>query len=91
MSEWTKEPWSLQRSPQPVDGRYDYAIHANGAYVLAEAFGRAATGAALPAPANAERIVACVNYMAGVTSETIADLAARGITFLDLLNVWENR
>lgn len=63
---WTPEPWTTQRSPNPVDGEYDYAIHAGSLRVIAEVFGRATSGFPLPAEATANRIVACVMALRGI-------------------------
>lgn len=54
----TPGPWRLQRSPHRQDGEYDFAIHADGVMVLAEAFGRDAHGGTPPAEANARLIAA---------------------------------
>lgn len=54
----TPGPWKAKRSPGLHDGAHDYAISADGATVLSEAFGRGALGEWLPADANARLIVA---------------------------------
>ena len=54
----TPGPWKLDRSLQPADGEYDYAISSPEHFVLAEAFGRSANGGHPPAEANARLIAA---------------------------------
>lgn len=64
MTEHTPGPWQSMRSKAPHDGEYDYAIGAEGAPVLAEAFGRTADGGRPPAEANARLIAAAPDLLA---------------------------
>lgn len=60
----TPAPWTVTRSKMATDGAFDYAISADGAPVLAEAFGRDAKGGWPPAEANARLIAAAPDLAA---------------------------
>lgn len=62
----TPGPWSIKRSPGLHDGQHDYAINAEGATVLAEAYGRSSLGGILPAEANASLISAAPDMLAAL-------------------------
>lgn len=59
----TPGPWSISRSKMPIDGTFDYAISAEGAPVLAEAFGRTSDGGWPNSEANARLIAAAPDML----------------------------
>lgn len=66
MNAHTPGPWIITRSKMATDGAFDYAISADGALVLAEAFGRDAKGGWPPAEANASLIAAAPDMLAAL-------------------------
>jgi hypothetical protein len=64
----TPGPWEIRRSKMSTDGAFDYAVSAEGAPVLAEAFGRDAKGGWPPAEANARLIAAAPDMLAALKS-----------------------
>ena len=86
----TPTPWVMTRSVDRHDGEFDYGIHARDAKVLAEVFGRSASGGVLPAEANAafivracnahEDLVAALKIASGYVSSHLGHLQAQEVT-----------
>ncbi len=67
MSEWTKEPWRVQPYVDGID------IVAEDDTVIASMVDRSVFADGMP-PANAARIVACVNALEGIPTEQLASV-----------------
>lgn len=75
----TGEPWYTRESVDEMN------IHGEGGSFIASTFGRDNPD---KEKADAERIVAAVNFCKGIPTARMADLTGEGVTLLDLVEMF---